>query len=281
MERDTPWLRPDSVTKQELNRIASKISQKKGRNVQFSSYTEDVAVLDHSVNKVDALILYQEIKSKVTSERPMIHQHTVQSAAYQSLFHWHKFNETLEPFLSPIRFLLKCRSSPHATSRSKELRVTVQDKLIESHFNTETITTLDLIEPIEIILNATLIKVLVFRELACFFFEWESEPFIFLMAFTISLSGKAYQLAKDTVVTLYRENLMQFDEEVEETTAGRSNLLQSLMSENEDSEEEMIVETKLKYLTSSNIEQEDVLKPFIKSVQEAYISYQHALYVKI
>jgi len=290
-----------------------KIGDKKGRSIHLTSYApeEEADSLAHTLN---ALQLYEEIKAH-PSKGHLIHQSPRKSAPleHQRLFGWHIFNETLQPFISTVQYQVKQAKRPTTTHPStslhlsnKDLRVVVQDKLIESHFDEQLFTAPELVEAIERIIDASLIKVVLFRELALYFFEWvDAMPFVFVMAFRLLLvDHKDRFLVQNTVITLHRKDLMDFTDEEEEkkreealakqkakkerrNAAATPNLLNTLLTGlTEDEEpagmdvEEPILQAKIQYLNSMTLETEVRLKSFINNVRGSYISYRTVAYVK-
>lgn len=231
LRRATPWLKPGYMDAKAMNDIVGKISEKKGRSIKLSSYTGDEAELDSLAKTLDTLVLYEEVRTRCLNSKPndrshLIHQAPQKNALDQTrLFEWHNFIEIILPFISTIEYRVKNKKrddvSHHSTSlvlSNKDIRVVVQDKLVESHFDDSLFTAPELIEPIERTLNASLIKVVIFREISLFFFEWEDPmPFVFVIAFRIILTDRAdKQLVQETVVTLHRKDVMDFTDEEDE-----------------------------------------------------------------
>jgi len=321
LRRQAPWLKPGYMTEQQINELVGKISEKKGRSIQLTTYASDVE-LDSLTKTLNPLVLYEEVKARSlerTTKSHLIHQveKKSNSAEHHRLFQWNTFNETIQPFLSTVEYHVRQKKRQtviHASNSlvlsNKDLRVVVQDKLIESHFNDSSFTAPELVEAIERILDASLIKVVIFRDVALYFFEWiDAMPFVLVMAFQMKLVDyKDQSLVQHTVVTLHRRDVMDFPDEEDEkqrekelakqkakkekrenTTPNNQSLLKALIDGMQASEsddelemdvEEPIIATKVKYLNSMNLETEMQLKSFINNVRGTYISYITVAYVK-
>lgn len=327
LKRDTPWLKADYLSKDELNDIVSEIANKQGRHIKLSQTNDNEH--DTLANKLDIILFYNEIKerrsTKTQDRRPLIHQYSKDQQEYIRLNQWHKFIDTTEPFILPVQFQVRkgiARTTketllvPSLNLSDMELKVVVQNLLIESHFNPTLITTPMLVIFIEHILNANLVKLVFFRETVCFFFEWiDPEPFVFVMVFglTLKCNAKVRRLAQNSVITLFRKNLYEIEDEQDEeeiskkkkpqkqkkkndNIVSKRSLLSSLLedddnpSEEEEEEEggggggmdveEPIISEKIQHINSMSIEKENIIKPFIYSIRTSYISYWLSGYVK-
>lgn len=235
LKRDSPWIRDDYYTGDEMNNLVSQISEKKGRPVQLSSYTADIDAGENGL--LEPLVLYREIGEVFRQTRdygPLVHQFKKHSQEFKRLYEWHIYTETTEPFIAPVQHhvrkrLVREERQHQKTSlvlSDKHLTTSVQNMLIDSFFQPTTlITTPELVEPLENILDAKLHRLIVFRDTVFFFFQWgDPMPFIFVVAFGLSigkLSGdlKTRRLAHNNVVTLQRKDIMEFNLEDDEEEA--------------------------------------------------------------
>lgn len=336
LRRATPWLRPGYMDEKAMNELAGKISEKKGRAIQLSSYANnsDEMEIDSLAKTLNPILLYEEVKTRCLTSKASDKTHLIHQALQKSntmdhtrLFEWHSFIETIQPFISSVEYHVKSKKKSvvthHSTSlvlSNKDLRVVVQDKLIESHFDETLFTSPELVEAIERILEASLIKLVIFRDMAFYFFEWEDPmPFVFVIAFRIVLVDvKDQTLAQNTVVTLHRKDVMDFTDEEDERareaelakqkakkekrtkknaliTPNSKSLLKALIGgmkeddEDDDDEEageltmdveETIIASKIQHLNSMTLEKEYLLKSFINNVRGSNVSYRTIAYVK-
>ena len=294
----------DCIDENDLLNIAEEISERIGRRIQLpSSYLPDT-VYDTFSKNLDAPLFYAEIVERLEkkSRTPLVHQHKRGDVLYTSLYKWHKFTEIIEPFINPVQYCMSntqkrqtVRSTTSTLTHSplilsnKDLHIAVQDKLVDSHYEPLSTLTPELVEPIERVLDATLMKVIILRDMAFMCFEWDDPmPFVFVMAFMLSFTESgAEKVARHTVVTLHRKDIMAVDDDEEavitDINKKKKNPLKAVVNPLLDmDEDEDIYATKqpLQYMNSENIEQEHALRSFIACVKESSVSYLTCAYIK-
>lgn len=290
---------------EELQTIAEEISEKLGRHIRLpANYPADMLQPDTLSKNLQPLILYKEIeeslKSSSSSSVPLLHQYKRSDALYRALYKWHKFTESTQPFIKPIHYSMLNAPIKRSTARSmltlnnKDLCVAVQDRLVQSHHEPLSLLTPELIEPLEKVLDVSLIKVLIVRDVLFFFFEWSDPmPFVFAMVFNLYFTETvAEKFARHTIVTLHRKNIVdleddeQADEDLQEAEQLKKKKAAALAKKGgnvfidieEDDEEEPKEPTK--YMNSEDIEQEHLLRPFIECIRQSPISYLTSVYIK-
>ena len=313
LKRQSPWFNnSEYMDGQALNELAEKIGSKVGRRVQLTPQSTTKAyheVADPLAQCLDIGIFYAEIKTRCEKGHkvPLLHQCGNKNRGdYKRLYQWHKFSDTTETFIKPIQYyvLTKKRIAPRTTMdthspfatlvtpnplaiNNKELLSAVQDKLIESHQTPLSLTTHELVEPLERVLDANLARVIIVREMAFFLFEWSDPmPFVFIMAFTFYFSDtEAERFARRTIVTLHRKDIMTFDDDEEEEEEGTAMKTEQpgfhlLDQEDEEEEAEVLEISKMQRIASTDLDKERELQPFIQSVKASRISYLTSAYMK-
>lgn len=333
LKRNSPWLNNSSyLDTTEMNHIAAEIGTTLGRNIRLgSSVATTVSGADTFTKNIDVVRLYPEIKERIEKQpkTPLIHQFKRGSVEYQRLYKWPKFTALIEPFIKPIHYNLSTKQCPSSrvqpslamhplTLSNRELHVGIQDRLIESHYSVMSLLLPEMIEPVERVLDATLIKLLVVKDLVFMFFEWEEAmPFVFMMAFLlIYREDESARFARHTVVTLYKKDVIDLDggdgngeedshhhsddeeEKKKDTDSSEESILQpkkkkkklaaatpkkSKLVLNPLEDDDAVYDldlSKMKNMSTEDYEQERVLLPFIKCVRTSCVSYMTSAYIK-
>jgi len=336
LKRNSPWLNNSTyLDTTEMNHIATEIGVTLGRNIRLGSSSAATTTNDTFSKNIDAPRLYTEIKERIEKQpkTPLIHQFKRGTTEYQRLYKWPKFIDLIEPFVKPIHYSLSTKQAPSSrapqqqqglamhplTLSNRELHVGIQDRLIESHYSVMSLILPEAIEPVERVLNATLIKLLVVKDLVFMFFEWEDAmPFVFMMAFLLLYGeDESARFARHTIVTLYKKDVIDIDGNGEEDASHHSDDDDEAAKDTDSSEEHILQQhkkkkkkpvavvvtpkkkaklvlnplvdddavydldlSKMKYMSTENYEQERSLLPFIKCVKTSCVSYMTSAYIK-
>jgi hypothetical protein len=295
--KKTPWLtKSNYMNNEEMREIQGAIALKLGRPVQLSLYNEEQQreqMLD--AKRYDVPLLYREIKERCSLSKPVpwIHRYKKGDTEYKALFGWQKFTDVTEPFIAPIYYSI---TNPSAIITSKnDPRVAVQNLLIASYNHRCSVTVLALFEPLERMLDGSLMKVILHQEMAMLFFEWiDPEPYIFALYFEVSFEEDRVKRAlKRHVVSLSRKDVIESEEAEERELAMREKddddpVVESDTEEREkkefalfDSEEEDDNNNQeLHYVTTEGKEHERSLNYLKKAFQEALLAYCGSGYIK-
>ena len=335
LKRNSPWLSNSNyMDSTEMKHIADEIGNTLGRNIQLGSSSSVTAssVVDTFSKNIDTVRLYTEIKQRIEQhpKTPLIHQFKRGTVEYQRLYKWPKFTELIEPFVKPIHYNIATKSGPlprpqqpstmhPLTLSNRELHVGIQDRLIESHYSVMSLILPELIEPVERVLDATLIKLIVVKDLVFMFFEWvDAMPFVFMMAFQLLYrEDESARFASHTIVTLYKKDVIDIDGNGEDShhsddasddsqSSGESGGGSGVIAKKKKKKPTAVVGTPtpqkkkklmlnpltmdeemddldlsmMKYMSTENYEQERMLLPFIKCVRTSCVSYMTCAYIK-
>lgn len=281
LKRNSPWLTNNQYfDANEMNQLAEEIGEKTGRRIQLAEIN---VVKNTFLDHVNIPTLYTEVTQRIQNQPklPLIHQ----GGEYNRLYRWQKFIDITEPFLRPVQYSVVTKKRP--TNRSvfstihpltlsnRELHVAVQDRLIESHYNGMSLLLPELVEPLERILDATLTRVIIMKDLVFMFYEWvDAMPFVFMMAFQLLYredSGEAF--ARHTIVTLYKDDVINLDDAEE----GGQQPKPTVTTCTDNEEEDLL---SMKYMSTERYEDERILLPFIRCVKTSCISYMTSGYIK-
>lgn len=293
LKRNSPWLtNTHYFDANEMNQLAEEIGEKTGRRIQLAN-TNTNLVKNTFMDHLSIPTLYTEVTQRIENhpKLPLIHQG---SGEYKRLYRWQKFIDITEPFLRPVHYSIATKKRPTSrpvfsaihplTLSNRELHVAVQDRLIESHYNGTSLLLPELVEPIERILDASLTRVIIVKDLVFMFYEWvDAMPFVFMMAFQLLYrEDSGEEFARHTIVTLSKNDVIDLDEDesvVVEENEKQPSLAKCNNNEEEEEEEESDL-SNMKYMSTERYEDERTLLPFIKCVKTSCVSYMTSAYIK-
>lgn len=275
--------------------MQKEISENVGRPIHFAPYKEKTArdAFDTEASNFDARLFYQECVSQRGEKKKIdvvFHKIVRTSPDYKSLFKWRKFTQISQPFIRPVHFQLdsgKHLATTLTVMGSNSTPTTIlQNKLIESHGRTNTLSLAAFIEPLEMLLDVVLMKAVFYRDCVFLFFEWPGAmPFTFIMAFTTHFDASnkvterlprrhatAYVLSRRDVV-LDPGHVRAIEEE--DADAIREN--DEVVIEEED---EMVMGKEVIFVVSESADGDTIIDALKKSVESVFISYITSGYIK-
>lgn len=200
------WGDVEGCSTEELNRLKQEIHK-----VNKSFTDEEINDLkDILANKLDESITlskqqpveinynllfrqFNEIQQQQQQHSLLFHNFTKKEKAFEKLYQWSIFSNTIEPFFKPIHFRLFKKKLPlesYNENQSLDNKVYLQNTIIMSHFNPLTkITCNTLIGSLECELQGIIIECILFQDCIYFMIEWmNTHPFLFIIAFKIKLA---------------------------------------------------------------------------------------------
>lgn len=131
------------------------------------------------------------------------------SESLRALYAWTAFQSVLQPFFRPIHYEVYVKMTSRPYTQPLNERSQVQNALIHSHFNPHIVKCLDLILPLESMLNAVLGRVLLHDTRLLLLFEWnENQTFWLIVGFRLAYTLEMNTTnAKTTLEALKQEAL--------------------------------------------------------------------------
>lgn len=180
----------DRFAQEDAQELCALVRDRPNRPLQLQSEQEK--------NPLDVALLFSQFTGEkllpIVKKQTLLTHNFSDSESLRALYGWTAFQSILQPFFRPVHYevYVKLTSKPYTLPLNE--RSQVQNALIHSHFNPYTIKCLDLVLPLESMLNAVLGRVILHDTRVLLVMEWnENQTFWLIVGFRVH-----YALEMDT-----------------------------------------------------------------------------------
>lgn len=200
----SPFFNDKLISDEQLEEMEMRLLEKATKPIRLGGggRRDDEAAGEHRVLgeiRVDPVRLFNEVATVVTGAkrgqrglaRSAVLLHGIERGGvdHRALCQWSKLNETIDPFVQPIHYMIYTSQTRREEQQQQSERVDqstlLQNTLVASHFDPRAakLDVRHLVDQLEKQLDVSLSRALLHHSLAVFLFEWfEAMPFCLLVA---------------------------------------------------------------------------------------------------